>query len=354
MFAAFHQAQHVGDGRLLASCLAPVNTLEDPYHLQSFAQLSNYQAIAADVRYHIIQDRNATKLPKAEANGWVDILVAFWKCTKELVVLESGQSGGSWSKAFDSYKEVCMQLIRGYTNNGFQSWTVPCLYTTGKYLRMIAMKADAESQSSSANGDLYANGFSDDIMGNSNKNEKLEAAAWVLNRMFTICLSDRSELSESRKWGIYSTTNLLFKTYFRLSSISLTKNVLRALAAAEGDLPPLELFPKSHRCTFKYYRGVLDFLQENYSEAETNLAEALALCHHSALKNREQILIYLIPTHMLLHHKLPSSALLAPHRNLSNLFAPLCTAIKCGSLSSFDDALSNAEPELVADVSTSL
>lgn len=345
-FSDFHEAQRVGDGRLLATCLAPINTAQNPRRLSSFAQLSNYQTVSADVRYHLFQTSGSVKLPKPEANAWVDIFVALWKCVKEVVSTEQ-ETAEDWSKAFDAYKEVCNLLIRGYTNNGFQYWTVPCLYTTGNYLRIIAIKADREAKGKDTNGDVFANGFTDDIMGNSNKNEKLEQAAWVINRMFTVCLSDRSDLTESRKWGIYSTTNLLFKTYFKLNSISLTKNVIRALAAAEADLPPIELFPKSHRCTFKYYRGVIDFLQENYTDAEANLSEALSLCHKSALRNREQILTYLIPTHVLSHHQLPRLSLLAPHPTLEKIFTPLFTAIRSGSLLAFDNALSAAEPDLV-------
>ncbi len=345
IFADFHEAQRLGDGRLLASCLVPTSTDENPRRLEAYARLSNHQAVSADVRYHLFQTSGSVKLPKPEANAWVDIFVALWKCIKEIVAMEQGKPG-DWSKAFDAYKELCTLLIRGYTNNGFQAWTVPCLYTTGDFLRIMAMKADRESKGKDS-GDVFANGFTDDIMGNSNKNEKLEQAAWVINRMFTICLSDRSELTESRKWAIYSSTNLLFKTYFKLNSISLTKNVIRALGASKDDLPPLEMFPKSHRCTFKYYRGVIDFLQENYTEAEANLSEALALCHKSALHNREQILTYLIPTHVLIKEQLPNPTLLAPHPTLSKMLTPLFAAIRSGSLLAFDRALATAEPGLV-------
>jgi hypothetical protein len=31
-------------------------------------------------------------------------------------------------------------------------------------------------------------------------------------------------------------------------------------------MPPLDAFPKSQRVTFKYYEGVLFFLEENYVE----------------------------------------------------------------------------------------
>lgn len=76
----------------------------------------------------------------------------------------------------------------------------------------------------------------------------------------------RVPLEESRKWGIYFIVNLLFKTYFKLNSASLSRTILKALGAykEKGDMPPLELFPKSQRVTFKYYEGVLYFLEENY------------------------------------------------------------------------------------------
>ena len=71
---------------------------------------------------------------------------------------------------------------------------------------------------------------------------------------------------ESRKWGIYYAINLLFKTYFRLNAAGLSKNVLKALSAGRGDMPALDKFPKSQQVTFKYYEGVLAFLEENYEE----------------------------------------------------------------------------------------
>ena len=76
----------------------------------------------------------------------------------------------------------------------------------------------------------------------------------------------RAPLEESRKWGIYFVINLLFKTYFKLNSVSLSRTILKALNAYQGDMPPLEHFPKSQRVTFKYYAGVLAFLEENYQE----------------------------------------------------------------------------------------
>lgn len=88
---------------------------------------------------------------------------------------------------------------------------------------------------------------------------------WVI-----LTLGFRAPLEESRKWGIYFIINLLFKTYFKLNSASLSRTILKTLSAYRGDMPPLSAFPKSQRVTFKFYEGVLFFLEENYVEVRIN------------------------------------------------------------------------------------
>ena len=157
----------------------------------------------------------------------------------------------------------------------------------------------------------------------------------------------RAPLEESRKWGLYYTTNLLFKTYFKLNSIGLSKNILRALSASKTDMPILDAFPKSHIVTFKYYVGVIQFLEEDYVQAEENLTSAWHMCHRSATRNIELILTYLIPTLLLTRQQLPSPRLLSPYPRLGSLFAPLTLAIRIGSLSAFDAALAEGDHEFV-------
>lgn len=57
----------------------------------------------------------------------------------------------------------------------------------------------------------------------------------------------RAPVEQSRKWGIYFIINLLFKTYFKLNSIGLSRTILKALSAYQGDMPPLESFPAPSR-----------------------------------------------------------------------------------------------------------
>lgn len=237
---------------------------------------------------------------------------------------------------------MTLSLVRAYDKNLFEAWTVPCLYVAGKYMRIFAIRADQSKGSHSVLGNkLQSNDFSAET----EEHEKLEDAARILNKIFQVCLADRAPLEESRKWGIYYIINLLFKTYFKLNSITLSKNVIRALQAYRGDMPTLDAFPMAHRVTFKYYVGLISFLEEAYEEAEKHLTEAWHMCHKTSTRNKELILTYLIPCHLLTTHTLPTLKLLQPYPRLQKLFLPLSRCIKSGDLSGFDNALVSGEDE---------
>ncbi|PGH14190.1 hypothetical protein AJ79_03163 [Helicocarpus griseus UAMH5409] len=345
IFADFKEAQLEGSGTALAASITPINPPRYPNRLRDFYFFTDADNVQPDVRYALVQDRSTgIKLPKQESNAWVELFVAFWKAAGELVELEESPQTGSWTKVFNAWKQVANLLIRGYTNGGFQAWTLPCMYVVGKYLRLFAMNADS---SSSQDSDTYKNDLQDDLVSDISKNAKLEESSQIINRMFTLCLHDRAPLEESRKWGVYNTVNLSFKTYFKLGAISSCKSLLRAIEASHADLPPFSAFPKSHIVTFKYYLGVICFLDENYKEAEEHLTYAWKLCHPDAKKNRELILTYLIPCHIVTTHTLPSRQLLAPYPRLERLYSPLSTCIKKGDLTGFDAAMAAGENEFV-------
>ena len=72
-------------------------------------------------------------------------------------------------------------------------------------------------------------------------------------------------------------------------------------------MPTLDAFPKSHIVTFKYYVGVIFFLEEDYKQvpfltppnehsiitntdkAEESLTEAYRLCYASSYRNKEYV-----------------------------------------------------------------
>ncbi|OQD72977.1 hypothetical protein PENDEC_c017G00355 [Penicillium decumbens] len=341
--AEFKSAYSAGSGDSLAAVFTPIATQNKPYRLQSFYGFTNSASLQKDLSFALFHGKSL-KLPRPEQTAWVEIFAAYWEAVGEILKCEHGHRDASLVAIFTAWKKVANALIRGYSgSSGIPAWTLPCLYTVGKYLRTFAIKADIEAASQGTSNF----GFQDDLSADIEKNANLEEAARIINRMFTLCLSDRAPIEESRKWGIYNTTNLIFKTYFKLNSVGLTKNLLRAINAQSDDLPPLEAFPKSHIVTFEYYVGVIHFLEENYAEAEQHLATAWSMCHRGASKNRELILTYLIPCHLVTKHTLPGRQLLAPFPRLEKLFRPLSNCIRKGDLVGFDKAMSAGEEEFV-------
>ncbi|KAH0542962.1 hypothetical protein FGG08_002650 [Glutinoglossum americanum] len=316
VFTDFREAHQIWSGPLLSTTLLPISPDSNPNRLISFYRDSDESKIQADVRYHI----NATRLSNAESKAWVDVYTSLWKAIGELLpaerlVREGRGVDADWISVYEAWKELSNTLIRGYTNGGFQTWTVPCLYVTGKYLRIFAIKAD-ELSTRKKGVNTFTSGFQEDVVGDLGKNEKLEDAARVINRIFTLCISDRYS-RYFLEFGESHAQLLLTQFPVQLNSISLSKNILRALQASSSDMPPLEAFPKSHIVTFKYYVGVIWFLEEDYVKAEENLTEAWNMCHKDAQKNREA------------------------------LFSPLCQSLKRGDLAGFDAALSAGEDQFV-------
>ncbi|KAI9047478.1 hypothetical protein LZ554_008197 [Drepanopeziza brunnea f. sp. 'monogermtubi'] len=344
IFAEFGKAYSEGNGYDLSMTLSPVSPASEPDRLSKFFRSTNHAQAQRDFRNAILNGSNTPfTLPTEEGNGWVEVYLAYWKAIGEMLKADSAAEANakvSYVKVYEAWRDMTLALVRGYTNHGFEAWTVPCLYVAGKYIRIFAIKADEGAAATTSSVTNF-----DDFNPEAEKNEKLEDAARHLNRIFTICLSDRAPLEDSRKWGIYNIINLLFKTYFKLNSVSLSKNVLKAIQAYRGDMPPLDAFPKAHQVTFKYYIGVIYFLEEAYEEAEKHLTDAWKMCHQDSIHNKELILTYLIPCHLLTTHTLPSATLLAPYPHLQELFLPLCRCIKRGDLAGFDAALVAGEDE---------
>ncbi|KAI1815559.1 PCI domain-containing protein [Poronia punctata] len=342
----FRAAYASANGEQLAETLNPTVETHSA-RLRAIWGNGDVRSMTSDLNFLFHQDqaRYDLRLSKDETNGWYAIYSAYWKAVGELLAVEGlrPDAQSSWTKVYNAWKEVTLLTIRGYTNHDFENWTIPCLYVTGKYLRLYAMRADAEKSSLD---ETSLTGFQDDFNPEAEENRNLEDCARQVNKIFQVCVSDRAPLEESRKWGVYYAVNLLFKTYFKLNSESLSKNILRAISVAT-DIPPIDKFPKSQQVTFKYYEGVLAFLEENYVEAEKHLEVAWLLCHKDSLRNLELILTYLIPCRLLTTHTLPSAKLLEPFPRLQKLFMPLARAIKRADLRAFDVALRDGEDEFI-------
>lgn len=221
----FTSAHQYRNGYQLASSITPAN----PNDLHAIATTSpDSDSVIADIRYATIYS-STIPFSRPEAEAWFNILAAYHNAVCAIVAAEEAvaQIGEQSASAADRRNEVYRAwwtvadtLIKGYTGGArFASWTIPCLYVAGKYLRLFAIKADEAAAQASSNGEAVtgAGGVAyDEDLDVDSENEKLQDAARLINRIFACCIGDRSPVEESRKWALYYTANLMFKTYFKV------------------------------------------------------------------------------------------------------------------------------------------
>lgn len=189
LIRTFSNAQTSRDGYQLAQTLSPDLPQQQ------------LQAIWKSCGHHDAQNvikrgiQNSTsgfeKLPKDEVQGWSDVYLAYWKAIGELLPALNQAPQSSWTKVYDAWKELLSALYRGYIGQGFEAWSIPCLYVVAKNLRIFALKADEERNNNVAAGDTSGQIFQDDFDPESEQHQKLEDCARQLNRIFTLCLNDR-------------------------------------------------------------------------------------------------------------------------------------------------------------------
>ncbi|CCM01740.1 uncharacterized protein FIBRA_03806 [Fibroporia radiculosa] len=230
----------------------------------------------------------------------------------------------------EAFKEECTLVslfLRYFSQNS--GWTLPALFSILRDLRDLAFDADLDASARGQEGTV-----------------SMEEAARTISKAFSACVTDRqSPYQESRKWGVYYVVGLILKCYFRVKRISLSKNILRAIDA-NPDIPPLMQYPRSHQVTYRYYLGMLSFLNEDFAKSEQELTLAFYNCYTQANNNQERILTYLIPLRILRGH-LPSRDMLDRFPVLDDLFSPFISAMRTGDIRAYDVALETFERRLV-------
>ncbi|KAJ0342607.1 hypothetical protein COL922a_000882 [Colletotrichum nupharicola] len=195
-FEEFRNAYKARSGYSLAQTLQPFSPVNKPDKLRSIWLSTNSQDVKNDVKYMLLGRSSGSrkfKLDYEETNGWVEVYSAYWKAIGEILKVEGDSSAGvrssSWTKVYEAWKELTTALIRGYTNYGFEAWTIPCLYTAGKHLRLFAISSDEERNNTDANANAMELG--DDFDPDLEKQKQLRDCEQQLKRIFTLCLSDR-------------------------------------------------------------------------------------------------------------------------------------------------------------------
>ncbi|CAI6339637.1 unnamed protein product [Periconia digitata] len=345
----FYTAHASSAAVAVARFLSPIPPSQNPGRLYDFLRTTNEVRVKGDVQY-ALQSQMRRHMSSDEINAWAEIISCYWRAVDRIVKAEQAENQGRSAErhaldTYDAWKDLTSNFIKYISNGALPHWTVFTLYFTANHLRKFALKAD--EQIAKAKPVAFSAGFQDDIVSATPRNEKLEEAARVFNRIFALCLGDRNpDWMTSRRWGVYCIANLQFKTYFKLKTISLSKNVVKSIAA-QSDLPQFHLYPASHRVTYMYYIGVISFLQEDYPKAEASLTEAWNTCYAYSTRNHELIMSYLIPCRLITEHAVPTKKLLDQFPQLRSLFGDLINSIRKGDLSGFDKALAEGEPEFV-------
>ncbi|KAI9601015.1 hypothetical protein H4Q26_000812 [Puccinia striiformis f. sp. tritici PST-130] len=251
-----------------------------------------------------------------------------------ILCLNSDSTSNNFSAIFDAQKS----LVSDY-NDWFRSdntaWSLPVLYVIYRDLRVFAMRPSASPAFLIGRRNAHLKG---------QKPVKLAEAARLIQVGFGLCCSDRSSTGDTKKLGVLYMASLLFKIYFKLNSTALCKNVIRGVENA--GLSDGFQIPIAHRVTYRYYMGVLSFLQEDYEKAEEHLYFAFNNCHRNKHKNRNLIMNYLVPLR-LLNGKRAIPALLNQFNQLSDLYQPFIIAVRLGNVEMFDRHLVQVERQLM-------
>ncbi|KAK9474139.1 uncharacterized protein V1510DRAFT_361657 [Dipodascopsis tothii] len=277
---------------------------------------------ARDARAVAGAEAEIARAIKDKTKTWPELVRLCWRAA---AVCAAGAALGA---RYDAVAAVAQEANRLLSKH--DRWLLPLLYMALRELLAAAAAADAAAAAAGAPAD------------------RLSEAARIINRSVTVCLNDRSaDLERSRKWGVYYVISVLFKVYFRLGTLSLATSLLRVLHTSAAEMPPLDAYPKADQTTFRFYVGVLAFMDEDYDRADDNLSRALDTCHRAARRNQELVLTYLLPLRLLRARAYPSKAVWATFPQLAYLYRALFISARRGDIRTFEAALAEREHALV-------
>ena len=195
LFRDFQTA--IGDmsGPLLAATISPIAPPNYLNRLDAIYKDSNTATVSKDVAFGLTKSaRAAIQYPNPEIDTWTEIYSAYWYAIGGINGAEQTTTRPDWQRVYMAWKDLANSVIKGYSSGVLEAWTLPVLYITGKHLRVFAIKADESAGSDAA---FNTAGLQEDIAGDFGKNRNLEDAARVINRMFTLCISDRCVVMET-------------------------------------------------------------------------------------------------------------------------------------------------------------
>lgn len=286
-------------------------------HRPSFIRLLHIQDTS---HKNIINDQSWTTLVETH----ITTIKHMHECNFQEAFNDKAISSNELSKILQAQKET--------------NWCIGFMNKHSVDLRKLAIKADAEAEvcrqselakAKGGDGLLIRNGAPKLLK----KDENMERACECLMQLFRVCATDtRSTLINSKRVGMISIINQLFKIYFRINKLHLCKPLIRALENANV----FDQCTLAQKVTYNYYLGVKTLFDLKILEAEKLLDFVFENCHPDSHKNIRLTLIFLIPIKMLLG-RMPHQKILDKYDLCQ--FAGIKRAVIAGRIGDLDEAI---------------
>ncbi|KAF5299182.1 hypothetical protein FQA39_LY02355 [Lamprigera yunnana] len=261
---------------------------------------------------NLMLERPEAMVDRFLINPFDEIVIYHLKC---IVALNSKL----YVDTYHIQSTLTQSFMRILQNQKEENWALPIMYSICLDLRLLAQKAEKERIASEKPGQI------------------LEKAAECLLGCFRICAADnRSSEEDTKRIGMLTLVNQLFKVYFRINKLHLCKPLIRAIESS----PFKESFCLSQQITYRYFVGRKAMFDSDYKAADEYLSYAFENCHKLSKKNKQLILIYLVPVKMLLGY-IPSRQVLEKY-DIVQLWE-LVQAVCQGNLRLFDEIMDRHE-----------
>ncbi|KAK4881351.1 hypothetical protein RN001_004670 [Aquatica leii] len=276
--------------------------------------LANLLSLRHDhvINKNLMLERPEAMVERFLTNPFDEVVVYHFKCLTAL-------NNKMYLEAYQYQSSLTQSLTKIIQNQKEENWALPIMYSVCLDLRLLAQRAEKVRNVSEKPGQI------------------LEKAAECLLGCFRICAADnRSSEEDTKRIGMLTLVNQLFKVYFRINKLHLCKPLIRAIESS----PFKESFSLSQQITYRYFVGRKAMFDSDYKAADEYLTYAFENCHKFSKKNKRLILIYLVPVKMLLGY-IPSKQVLEKY-DVSQLWE-LVQAVCQGNLRLFDEIMEKHE-----------
>ena len=218
-------------------------------------------------------------------------------------------------KYFDGFEAQLqmLQLFIKLHEEASELWALPIMHGIVLNLRVVSYKADK-------------------VLSLEKKTKPgllLEKVIEQLRELFRSCVHYcRQEGDTNRKSSILFLINQLFKIYFKINQLHLCVPLIRTVEKFDIE----ENVTRADHVTYLYFLGRKRILDGEFKSAVECMEKAFVECDRSQFKNKQLILVYLIPL-KILNGVLPASLLLEKYKLTQ--FSNLVEAVSTGNLKLF-------------------